>query len=347
MKCIVGLIIYQLSANPDAHDLANVRALGSESYSHHSRHRSSHQSMPQNLQTFGHLDQVTKQHSEDISNSAHISRHNRRSMGSQISFHDDRREETATPVPSSRPTALQSSYSTNDLPTVKGNGTGMSITPPQSHNEHVHRHNASLGRTSQTSVNNNQSKADFDEIEFHGNQSTLHASAPPFGPQISSTASNQHASGSHVPMSLPFGVPAVTGSVPALNYGMQPYVGQQNSINGHMQSFGGAAAYNGYPTYGGPAVRFNESATRGNMAQRRQENEANQLTRFGNYPLEHYKGELYSLCKDQHGCRYLQRKLEERNPDHVQMIFSETYMHVIELMTGKKQSFAINALLEN
>jgi hypothetical protein len=96
-----------------------------------------------------------------------------------------------------------------------------------------------------------------------------------------------------------------------------------------------SAGYNGYPTYPGSGFRFSDNSTRGGgMAARRQENEASQLTRFGNFPLEHYKGELYSLCKDQHGCRYLQRKLEERNPEHVQLIFSETYMHVIELMTG-------------
>ena len=44
--------------------------------------------------------------------------------------------------------------------------------------------------------------------------------------------------------------------------------------------------------------------------------------------------EIYSLCKDQHGCRYLQKKLEEKNPQHVQMIFQETHAHVVELMTG-------------
>jgi hypothetical protein len=30
----------------------------------------------------------------------------------------------------------------------------------------------------------------------------------------------------------------------------------------------------------------------------------------------------------------LQRKLEERNAEHVQMIFDETQLHVVELMTG-------------
>ncbi|KAJ5445497.1 Armadillo-like helical [Penicillium cf. griseofulvum] len=321
-----------LSANPDAHDLANPRAPGSDNYSNHSRHRSSHQSMPQNIHNFGRLDQMGSQNNEDHGNSVQTSRHGaRRSMGSQISFHDDRHDETATPVPSSRPTALQSSYSTNDLPTIKGNGAGIAITPPKTHNEHMHHHNTSMGRISQNGVNN-QAKTDFDETELYGTQSTLHASAPPFGPQLSSPAPTNHVSSAVVQMGLPFQVPAV----PAFNYGIQPYVGQATPINGHMQNFGGASAYNNaYPGYG-PGFRFNEPAARGSMAQRRQENDATQLTRFGNYPLEHYKGELYSLCKDQHGCRYLQRKLEERNPEHVQLIFSETYMHVIELMTGMK-----------
>ena len=50
--------------------------------------------------------------------------------------------------------------------------------------------------------------------------------------------------------------------------------------------------------------------------------------------LETVRGEILSLCKDQHGCRYLQKKLEERSPENVQLIFLETCQHVVELMTG-------------
>lgn len=50
--------------------------------------------------------------------------------------------------------------------------------------------------------------------------------------------------------------------------------------------------------------------------------------------LEHLQGEIYALCKDQHGCRYLQKKLEERNPEHIHLIFTETNPHVVDLMTG-------------
>ena len=56
--------------------------------------------------------------------------------------------------------------------------------------------------------------------------------------------------------------------------------------------------------------------------------------RFVNVKLEQFQGEILGLCKDQHGCRYLQKKLEERNPEHVQLIFVETHQYVVELMTG-------------
>lgn len=51
--------------------------------------------------------------------------------------------------------------------------------------------------------------------------------------------------------------------------------------------------------------------------------------------MEDLQGEIPSLCKDQHGCRYLQKKLEEGVPEHRDMIFRETFGHFADLMTGK------------
>lgn len=59
--------------------------------------------------------------------------------------------------------------------------------------------------------------------------------------------------------------------------------------------------------------------------------------RFANTPLEKLKGEIYGLCKDQHGCRFLQKKLEDRKPESVELIFEEVNEHVIELMTGRTE----------
>src|SRR5271170_3757160 len=58
------------------------------------------------------------------------------------------------------------------------------------------------------------------------------------------------------------------------------------------------------------------------------------VNRFAGTPLEDLQGEIPALCKDQHGCRYLQKKLEEGLPEHRDMIFRETFGHFAELMTG-------------
>lgn len=58
--------------------------------------------------------------------------------------------------------------------------------------------------------------------------------------------------------------------------------------------------------------------------------------RFAGTRLEDLQGEIPVLCKDQHGCRYLQKKLEEEVPEHRDMIFRETFGHFADLMTGKR-----------
>ncbi len=70
--------------------------------------------------------------------------------------------------------------------------------------------------------------------------------------------------------------------------------------------------------------------------------------RFANQRVEDFRGELYSLCKDQHGCRFLQKTLEEQKPSQVQIIFEETNQHVIELMTGKRRilSYRLSMLID-
>ena len=59
------------------------------------------------------------------------------------------------------------------------------------------------------------------------------------------------------------------------------------------------------------------------------------VNRFAGTRLEDLQGEIAGMCKDQHGCRYLQKKLEESVPEHRDMIFRETFSHFADLMTGK------------
>lgn len=70
------------------------------------------------------------------------------------------------------------------------------------------------------------------------------------------------------------------------------------------------------------------------------------MSRYQNMPLESFRGQIYELCKDQHGCRYLQKKLEERNADQVHMIWLETNQHLIELMTDPFGNYLCQKLLE-
>ena len=70
------------------------------------------------------------------------------------------------------------------------------------------------------------------------------------------------------------------------------------------------------------------------------------MSRYQNMPLETFRGQIYELCKDQHGCRYLQKKLEERNADQIHTIWLETNQHVIELMTDPFGNYLCQKLLE-
>lgn len=70
------------------------------------------------------------------------------------------------------------------------------------------------------------------------------------------------------------------------------------------------------------------------------------LNRFAGTRLEDLQGEIANLCKDQHGCRYLQKKLEEGVPEHRDIIFRETFGHFADLMTDPFGNYLCQKLLE-
>lgn len=234
------------------------------------------------------------------------------------------------------------SYSTNDVPSANGGGFNTAVTPPSSHVDHYQghgrTHSASVSRipaTPQSAHTNGSLQSplspdrDDQSRGVQPLQSALQASAAPFGPQLNSPSSVQSTS-------------STTGSVapafttPFYGYGVQSYVPNPVQTNGQVASFGTQGAFGPYvPSNYSQYGRFPETPAR--QHRRSGDSESGQISRFSNVPLEQYKGDLYNLCKDQHGCRYLQRKLEEQNPAHVQMIFLETHIHVVELMTGKTQ----------
>ena len=62
--------------------------------------------------------------------------------------------------------------------------------------------------------------------------------------------------------------------------------------------------------------------------------------------LEDLRGELSPLCRDQYGCRFLQKKLEEGVPSQCDMIFAETFPYFAELMTDPFGNYLCQKLLE-
>jgi hypothetical protein len=142
-----------------------------------------------------------------------------------------------------------------------------------------------------------------------------------------------------------------TGMSPLPSPSLYGAYGQIN-INGINSPVFPNAPYGAYPLYGQNGKVSDGSQSHSlsgrNMQKRSSDGEgmqSNTLTvgdvsndglvnRFANVKLESLVNEIYGLCKDQHGCRYLQKKLEEQNPQYVEMIFKETHAHVVELMTG-------------
>ncbi|KXS15099.1 ARM repeat-containing protein [Gonapodya prolifera JEL478] len=69
-------------------------------------------------------------------------------------------------------------------------------------------------------------------------------------------------------------------------------------------------------------------------------------SRYAHVKFETLVGEIYSLCKDQHGCRYLQKRLEEGAENHRDIIFSETCSHLAELMTDSFGNYLCQKMIE-
>ncbi|KAK6205331.1 armadillo-type protein [Scheffersomyces amazonensis] len=94
-------------------------------------------------------------------------------------------------------------------------------------------------------------------------------------------------------------------------------------------------------------------------------------SKYANAKLEDFVGQIFNLCKDQHGCRFLQRQLdlgkelvegklvEDSSNDKdtttnilpndiaATMIFNEIYLKIVELMTDPFGNYLVQKLFEN
>lgn len=206
---------------------------------------------------------------------------------------------------------LQSSFSTSDLPTVR-NGNGIQ--------------------------SNNFGRGPIVDRQRHNREASITAaerlvSGTMFGPPLAANMGP-------LPMMSP-------GISPLPSPGLYGGYGHININNINPSVFHASAPYGPYPVYipNGKIVDSNQAHNlQGRNVQKRSQD--GEVNRFANVKLESLVNEIYSLCKDQHGCRYLQKKLEEGNPQYVEMIFRETHSHVVELMTDPFGNYLCQKLLE-
>jgi len=129
----------------------------------------------------------------------------------------------------STPPKLQSSYSANDVPTMRSNTNGNATinTTPNSHaQQHLQNHNASLGRIPPNAMSNRLSREvsptesttlrEAQNGGYQSIQSALQASAPPFGPSLTQGMS---------PAQIPA---AMTSPIPQSPYSSSGYYNNYN-----------------------------------------------------------------------------------------------------------------------
>lgn len=365
----------KLSASSAALDLALSQSPGPDAQSggwHGSRHRQAQQSLPTNtLRQVAQSDEYDNGQvngNVDTTPSKNLA-NNRRSVEFNLSPESKR----SSFGPTNGMPKLTQSYSTNDVPTLK-NGAGMNGTNAAGFNgtnaagfnthaeQHLHNHNANLGRIPYNAMGNRHSRevsAGFKDQDYRPNYSSLHASAAPFGPAITSAAPVNGVAGTvgsptmsqYAPTPATgtsyyggYGMSMLNGAMSGLSMGPGPQMGGPAAPYGGNGMYGGNGLpfFNPYAAYG-PGGRVQDSQARV-IQSRRLQNDAN---RFMNYDLKTMpRHEIYSLCKDQHGCRFLQKKLEERNVENIKIIFDETASHVVELMTDPFGNYLCQKLFE-
>ncbi|SPQ27573.1 627a4bcd-1bf8-465b-8b8f-a51ad00be830 [Thermothielavioides terrestris] len=270
------------------------------------------------------------------------------------------------------PPKLHQSYSTNDVPTVKTNGTtGLGGNANNHAQQHFHNHNASIGRIpagAMPSRHNRELSADASSANgretagYPSITSTLQASAPPFGPAACQPQQSSSAVAPAVAAPAPAPAPAMPpypfypaapgytpmGGPPQAGYNALPMLMQNMSLtNANPAAMYAQQSFTGYnPLYSQPPAPRPHQDSQARVIQSRRQMDSEAMARFNNLPLEQVGGTIYSLCKDQHGCRYLQKQLENRIPEQIHMIWLETNQHVVELMTDPFGNYLCQKLLE-
>ncbi|KAJ2720030.1 hypothetical protein GGI07_004868 [Coemansia sp. Benny D115] len=120
--------------------------------------------------------------------------------------------------------------------------------------------------------------------------------------------------------------------------------GQSASAASGNGSSAGQQANQSSGVSGGQASHHQKHGHNTGKNARRSENETN---KFVNVSLEELQGTIFDVCKDQYGCRFLQKKLEEGQSDQIDIIFKEASPHFSELMIDPFGNYLCQKLLEH
>ena len=245
----------QLSVSSAALDLALSQSPGPDAASNgwgvFARHRPSQQSLPMNSIQGNGSASASQSNGPESPNSVHSS--HRHSL--DMKFLNDGPQDSYSQVSSpskhtqATPPKLQSSFSANDVPTMRSTTNGISsvnATPNSHAQQHLHNHNASLGRIPPNAMNNRLSRemssgdgATMRDSQngggFQSIQSALHASAPPFGPSLTQGMSQGQIS------------PAMTAPTSQQQYPLGGYY--NNNYNMQMMTMGMHNMQIGSPVY--------------------------------------------------------------------------------------------------
>ncbi|CCF58935.1 hypothetical protein KAFR_0F03390 [Kazachstania africana CBS 2517] len=137
-----------------------------------------------------------------------------------------------------------------------------------------------------------------------------------------------------------YGTPPFNGMIPSPQHPHPPINSPhrknqrgQGSRGNHFGTRGNKFGRNG----GNHSYFYNNTVRERNM-------EGN--SRYIDATLDQFIGNIYSLCKDQHGCRFLQKQLDVLGKYAADAIFEETKDHTIELMTDSFGNYLIQKLIE-
>jgi hypothetical protein len=261
------------------------------------------------------------------------------------------------PQQSSSMPGLRSSFSTNDIPTVNSHGNpNAGLTHAE---QHLHNHNAMIGRIPLGASHRRELSGDrrlsigripdpamnmVDAPAIQRRPELVHSqTAGPAMPQ-SMPMAGPMAANAYQPMPQP----VMGGPQGYQSYGYTPPNVPQGMMPGqwHVPQ---PPVYGYTPQYPQQYVGRGRDNQQLVMQNRRAQNDESgrDHNRFANADLESMRGQIFTVSKDQHGCRFLQKKIDEDREKNVPIILAEVQDHIVQLMQDSFGNYLCQKLLEH